>query len=92
MTSPRTTYSLAQAADEICGDSLREPVRWLRQRIRAGEIRAYQVGRRWRMRREDIDAAIERFSNDVSQTTQLAEVTPMGITAASLRRRRRRGS
>jgi excisionase family DNA binding protein len=95
LKATQRTYSLAEAANEICGDSLKHPVKWLRRRIGTGEVRAYQVGRRWRMRREDIDAAMARFSNiaegnaqgNVSQTTQQADMTPIGITPLSLRRR-----
>jgi hypothetical protein len=32
------TYSLAEAAAQICGDSMKDPVLWMRSRIRAGTI------------------------------------------------------
>jgi hypothetical protein len=88
MTGQQRTFSLAAAAEEICGDTLKHPVEWLRRHIKTGDVRAYKVGRAWRMRREDIDAGLERFSNDVTDVSQLAEVRPIGVTPGSLRRRR----
>lgn len=83
-----TSYSIEAAAAEICGeagDSVKDPVRFVRELINKGQIRAYRVGHTWRMRREDIDQAIETLYN----TKGLGKVytAPTNLTQASLKRR-----
>lgn len=79
------TYSLAEAAEQICGDSMKNPALWVRRQIRAGRFRAIKVGRNVRMTDGQIEAAIEALEIGASST----QPTPLrlGVTAASMRRR-----
>jgi excisionase family DNA binding protein len=77
------TFSLEEAGDRICGDSMKDPAAWVRRKIRAGTFRATKVGRHVRMTEEQIDAAVRALEMG-------AEPDPprrLGITPASLRRR-----
>lgn len=80
----RRTYSLPEAATVICGDDMKHPQRWLMRRLRSGEISGYKVGHTWRMREEDVEAALAKYSN----TTPIVVDHPrLGLTEASMRRR-----
>lgn len=80
------TYSLAEVAPELCGDEMKEPERWLRRQIKAGRIPARKIGRSYRMTAADITAALEVFRTRPAPVED-ATVHPIGLTAASLRRR-----
>ena len=96
-TKPRGTArlrTLGEVSERMELDRhLKDPERYLRGRIRAGQFRARKVGRSWLMTDADIDAAIESFAN----TEPIADTpppppapSPVGqLTAGSLRRRRR---
>lgn len=72
---------------------LKDPERYLRERIRAGQFRARKVGRAWLMTEADIEAAIESLANTepiLDTPTPAPTPSPIGqLTAGSLRRRRR---
>lgn len=78
------TYSLAEAAEQICGDSMKNPALWLRRQIRAGRFKAIKVGRHVRMTERQIEAAIEAL--EIGATSKPTPIR-RGLTAASLRRR-----
>lgn len=78
------TYSLAEVAAEICGDSMLHPERWLTAKIKAGVFPARKVGRSWRMTRSDINTALDVLSNKV---VVAAEAKPaVQLSAGSQRR------
>lgn len=52
------TFSLAEAAEQICGDSMKDPVLWLRRQIRANRFKAVKVGRTVRMTEQQIEDAL----------------------------------
>ena len=71
---------------------LKDPERYLRERIRAGQFRARKVGRSWLMTEADIEAAIESLANtETPRPEPTPTLTPMShgmASAASMRRRR----
>jgi hypothetical protein len=84
------TYSLAEVAAEVCGDSMDRPERWLTRGIEAGRFRARKVGRQWRMTRADIDALLDAIANTVAEpaptTTQPADVVDPAMFVSRRRR------
>jgi excisionase family DNA binding protein len=80
------TYSLAEAAERICGDSMKDPSLYVRRKIRAGTFRAIKVGRHVRMTEEQIEDALAALEIGGSPVPEEAS-RPLSITAASLRRR-----
>lgn len=83
------TYSLEEAAAQICGaDAAGNPlpgkVEWLAKRLRSGEIAGYKVSRKWRMSDEQIDAAIDALTPKPFQLP--AVPTLAGLTRTSRRR------
>lgn len=83
------TYSLAEVADALCGDSMKLPELWLKRQIVAGRFTARRVGRTWRMTQADIDHALAVMSNtpDPAAPTQTADVAVFQPSSASRRRR-----
>jgi len=71
---------------------LKDPERYLRERIRAGQFRARKVGRCWLMTEADIEAAIESLANTETpkpEPTPDPAPMPHGMpSSASMRRRR----
>lgn len=57
--SDLTTYSLAEAAERICGAGMKDPELWVRRRITDRTFPALKVGRTYRMTAEHIRKAIE---------------------------------
>lgn len=78
------TYSLAEAGEQICGDSMKNPALWVRRQIRAGRFKAIRVGRHVRMTERHIEAAIEAL--EIGGSTGPTPIR-RGVTAASMRRR-----
>jgi hypothetical protein len=80
------TFSLDEVAEFLCGDSMKEPTRWLTRQITAGRFTARKVGRQWRMTQADLDAALEVMANP---TPAVAAVEPVAHrpSKASMRRR-----
>lgn len=85
------TYSIAEVAADICGDSMADPVLWMRRQILAGRFTARKVGRHWRMTTGDIDNALEVMANRTESPAAPEPVAePISIarpSAASMRRR-----
>lgn len=83
------TYSLAEVASALCGDSMLEPERWLTRQITSGRFTARKVGRQWRMTQADVDAALDILANKTTEPAAPAKATdPVGRpSAASMRRR-----
>lgn len=86
------TYSIAEVAAMICGDSMADPVLWLRRQILAGRITARKVGRHWRFTTADVDHALAALANTTTKTTTAAPAPtavtpPTPLSAGSLRRR-----
>jgi hypothetical protein len=79
------TYSLAEAAEQICGDSMKDPVLWMRRKIRAGTFRATKVGRSVRMTEQQITDALAALEIGGARTQESPR--RLGVTAASMRRR-----
>jgi hypothetical protein len=57
------TYSLQQVADAYLPNEWKNPVRWLQERLRRGEITGYKLGHTWRMTDADVDAMLARHRN-----------------------------
>lgn len=81
------TFSLADAAVQLFGDTMKHPELWLRRRIREGRIQASRFGREIRMTEQQIEEAFTAFDINGKPKPQTAAPIPMGVTAASLRRR-----
>lgn len=79
------TYSLAEAAEQICGDSMKNPALWVRRQIRAGRFRGIKVGRNVRMTAAQIEDAIEAL--EIGSARNEPTSIRRGVTAASMRRR-----
>ena len=79
------TYSTAEVAEYLVGDSLKEPERWLLRQIRSGRVTARKIGRGWRMTEEDVAQALASFVNGLPVAPQ--PVTVGRPSAASMRRR-----
>ncbi|WP_006246435.1 hypothetical protein [Mycolicibacterium tusciae] len=79
------TYSLEEVADMICGDEMRDPVLWVKRRIRKGAFRAIKVGRSYRMTSEQLDEALKAL--EFKPTPVAPQAHPSGLTRAALRRR-----
>jgi hypothetical protein len=81
------TYSLIEAAEQLCGDSMKHPELWLRRRIREGRINASRFGREIRMTEQQIEDAFAAFDISGNHQLRAGETRRLGVTAASLRRR-----
>jgi hypothetical protein len=81
------TYSLPEVAEFLCGDSMKEPTRWLTRQITAGRFTARKVGRQWRMTQADVDAALEVLANTVPAETISVPEPVARPSKGSLRRR-----
>lgn len=86
-----TTYSLAEVAAALCGDSMIEPERWVKRQIASGRFTARKVGRVWRMTQADLDHALAVLANRAPEhQTAPAEsepITDLRPSAGSMRRR-----
>lgn len=80
------TFSLEEAGAQICGDSMKNPKRWVRDKIHAGIFRGTKVGRHVRMTERQIQDAIAALEIGTAQP-EPQNTRRMGVTAASLRRR-----
>lgn len=85
------TYSLTEVAEQLCGDSMARPERWLTRQIAIGRFTARRVGRHWRMTQADIDAALAVMANHTTPAAAPTTVAPAPEigrpSAASMRRR-----
>lgn len=84
------TYSITEVAAMICGDSMSDPVLWLRRQILAGRITARKVGRHWRFTTDDVDRALAALANTTTKVAAAPAATitaPTPLSAGSLRRR-----
>lgn len=81
------TYSLAEAAEQICADSMKNPALWLRRQIRAGRFKAIKVGRHVRMTDRQIEAAIEALEIGTAPESTPVRRGGITLTPASMRRR-----
>ena len=81
------TYSLPEVAEFLCGDSMKEPTRWLTRQITAGRFTARKVGRQWRMTQHDVDAALEVLANTAQTETVIAADPVARPSKGSMRRR-----
>jgi len=80
------TFSVAEVAQALAGDSMRDPQRWLTRQITSGRFTARKVGRSWRMTQADVDHALAVMANPDRPNT---EPSPAGQpSVGSLRRRR----
>jgi hypothetical protein len=55
---PIKTYSLCEVAAMVLPPDMKQPTRWLEERLRRGEISGYKIGRTWRMTLGDVHALI----------------------------------
>lgn len=81
------TYSLAEVAEQLCGDSMADPQKWVARQIRAGRFPARRVGRHWRMTAADLEAALEAIANRPSRPAAEPAAPGTAVSAAALRRR-----
>lgn len=63
-------------------------VLFLQRRLRRGEIPGRKVGREWRMSDDDLREYLESLRNKPSEVHEQQDVPRLGLTAASMRRRR----
>lgn len=86
-----TTYSLAEVAAALCGDSMIEPERWVKRQIASGRFTARKVGRVWRMTQADLDHALAVLANRTTEPAEPADpaepVVEIRPSAGSMRRR-----
>ena len=82
------TYSLPEVAEFLCGDSMKEPTRWLTRQITAGRFTARKVGRQWRMTQHDVDAALADLANTAQAETISAAADPVARPSKGSMRRR----
>lgn len=82
-TSPTgiKTHDLATVAQILCGDSMKNPERWVARQIAAGRFPARKVGRHWRMTDHDLATALDALAPTTIPTTEPA------LSARSQRRR-----
>lgn len=83
---PTRTFSLAEAAEILCGSSGPAEQKWLRERLIGNaqpQLSGYKVQRRWRMTEADLTAAIETLRPKRSHV-RIPALTSM--TARSQRR------
>lgn len=84
---PARTYSLAEAAELLCGSSGPAEQKWLRERLignASPRLPGYKVQRRWRMTEADIVAAIDTLRPQNSHLPAVPALTSM--TTRSQRR------
>jgi hypothetical protein len=83
-----STHPLAKAANELCGDSSPQSLRWMADQIRAKRFPARKVRGHWRMSDEDIAVALEVCKNGSRQPEPLEEAGPrvLSFSPASARR------
>lgn len=82
------TYSLAEVAAMLCGDSMARPERWLTRQIAVGRFTARRVGRHWRMTQADVDHALEVMANRAHPGAAAPATSAIGRpSSASMRRR-----
>ena len=77
------TYSLPDVAAFLCGDSMKNPQRWVTDQILAGRFEAMKVGRTWRMTQDQLDAAVASLSAPKPRRAAAGN----GLSAGSARRR-----
>jgi hypothetical protein len=77
------TYSLAEVAAFLCGDSMKNPQRWVTEQILAGRFQAMKIGRTWRMTQVQLDEAVTLLSSPKPRRESAAN----GLSAGSARRR-----
>jgi hypothetical protein len=87
-----TTYSLSEVAAMHMPAEIKNPVRWLNQRLARGELHGIRFSNRgpgstWRMRESDIDYMLNRYSNNNTPTPEPVTVAD-GLSARSRRRLR----
>jgi hypothetical protein len=86
------TYSLAQVAEMVLPKDFKDPIRWLKSRLKRGEISGYLVGRTWRMTESDVKDLVDRHSNTPTAPQQVSPSSdrPLrvidGLSARSRRR------
>lgn len=76
-------YSLEEAAEMITAGTMKDPVLYVRRKIRARVFRAIKVGHHVRMTEKQIEDAIAALEIGGPQE----QPRRLGITAASMRRR-----
>lgn len=87
------SYSLAEVAAAHLPAEWKNPELWLKRRLRRREIGGYKVGHTWRMRESDVEAMLDRYSNQASDTAVSEPVAPSesitaGLSARGARRLR----
>lgn len=81
------TYSLTEVAEQLCGDSMARPERWLTRQIAIGRFTARRVGRHWRMTQDDINHALTVMANRANPAPASAATPNIGRPSAGSRRR-----
>lgn len=79
---PSRTFSLAEAAEILCGASGPAEQKWIRERLIGNaqpQLHGYKVQRRWRMTEGDLVAAIDILRprrNQLPTVPALTSMTP----------------
>lgn len=79
------TYSLAEVAEDLCGDSSKQSLRWVADQIRAKRFPAVKSRGHWRMSDDDIAVALKVCSNGAKQP-ESTEPRVLSFTPTSARR------
>lgn len=82
------TYSLTEVAEMALPPEMRNPERWLAERLRDGRISGYRIGRIWRMTQTDVDELINQHRRRTARAAREQRDTnrPLSLTARSKRR------
>lgn len=67
------TYSLAEVAEIALPDDMKDPERWLRERLNRGELKGYRAGRKWRMREDHLEYLTESRNNSAQAVDEPVE-------------------
>ena len=85
------TYSLAEVAAIALPEDMKNPERWLRERLNSGVLKGYRAGRTWRMREDHLEFLTESRSGSAEQSQPVVEPSePVSILAGMSERARAR--
>ncbi len=92
-------FELDEVAQTYLPAALKDPTRWLRRKLNAGELRGRRYGRHWTMSADDVAFMLAVVSNDKQVTAgpgpaapeqEQAAVQPVSIVDGMSARSRRR--
>lgn len=84
------TYSAAEVAEQLVGDSMKNPEGWVVRQIKSGRFRAMKVGRKYRFTEEQLNAAIQALTVGGEPSTAPVDDEPQPMVRLSAGSRRMR--